>query len=82
MARNIIGADRYLDIYATPLPECERRDVKGLYAKARAGELSNFTGGDMPYEVPLSPACQVDTSSMNVDSCIHMIVAEVIGRLS
>ncbi|MBN7118791.1 adenylyl-sulfate kinase [Ectopseudomonas oleovorans] len=83
MARNIIGADRYLEVYvATPLPECERRDVKGLYAKARAGELSNFTGVDMPYEIPLSPACQVDTSCMSVDACVDQIVANMAGRLS
>lgn len=78
IARSIIGVDRYFEVYvSTPLPECERRDVKGLYAKARAGVLSNFTGVDMPYDAPRLPACQVDTSSMDVDFCTDLIIAEL-----
>ena len=52
---------------ATPLAECERRDVKGLYAKARRGEIRNFTGIDDPYEPPLSPELVMDTSGLSVE---------------
>ncbi|QTN45231.1 adenylyl-sulfate kinase [Ectopseudomonas mendocina] len=76
MARSIIGVDRFFEVYvSTPLLECERRDVKGLYAKARAGVLSNFTGVDMPYEIPRFSDCQVDTSGTSVDSSVDLIVA-------
>ena len=56
MAASIIGKDDFLEIYvSTPLEECERRDVKGLYAKARKGEIRNFTGISAPFEVPACP---------------------------
>jgi len=51
---------------STPLAECERRDIKGLYARARRGELKNFTGIDDPFEVPSRPEVTVDTSSLSV----------------
>ena len=61
-AAEIIGRDSFVEVYvSTPLEECERRDVKGLYAKARAGELVNFTGISSPYEEPEHPDIQVDT---------------------
>lgn len=83
VARGIVGGDRYLEVYvATPLLECERRDVKGLYARARAGELRNFTGIDMPYEVPLSPDCYVDTSCMSVEECVELVVSCMSERMS
>ena len=82
MARKIIGEDRFLEVHvSTPLAECERRDVKGLYAKARAGALKDFTGVDMSYEVPLAPDCRVDTSCMSVDACVDSIVACVSDSL-
>lgn len=62
---------------ATPLEECERRDVKGLYARARRGEIRNFTGLDDPYEPPESPELTLDTRTLSVDQC----VAEVLARL-
>ncbi|SDU25512.1 adenylylsulfate kinase [Pseudomonas pohangensis] len=56
IAKQIIGEDRFLEVHvSTSLAECERRDVKGLYAKARAGKLVDFTGVDMTYEVPVAP---------------------------
>lgn len=64
-----------------PLAECERRDVKGLYAKAREGALKDFMGVDMSYDVPLGPDCRVDTSSMSVDACVDSIVACVSDSL-
>lgn len=63
MARRIVGEDSFAEVYvSTPLEECERRDVKGLYVKARAGEIPNFTGIGSPYEAPESPDVEVDTT--------------------
>ena len=68
----------FLEIYvATPLDECERRDVKGLYARARRGEIANFTGIDDPYEPPENPELTLDTRALSVDQC----VAKVLSRL-
>jgi adenylylsulfate kinase len=68
----------FVEIYvATPLEECERRDVKGLYARARRGEIRHFTGIDDPYEVPEQPELTLDTRSLTVNQC----VAEVLARL-
>lgn len=60
--------DQFLEVHvATPLEECERRDVKGLYAKARRGEINNFTGIDDPYEPPARPELMLDTSNLSVE---------------
>jgi adenylylsulfate kinase len=68
----------FVEIYvATPLEECERRDVKGLYARARRGEIRNFTGLDDPYEPPENPELTLDTRGLSVNQC----VAEVLARL-
>ena len=68
----------FVEIYvATPLEECERRDVKGLYARARRGEIRNFTGLDDPYEPPENPELTLDTRALSVEQC----VAEVLERL-
>lgn len=65
MAREIVGEDSFAEVYvSTPLEECERRDVKGLYKKARAGEIPNFTGIGSPYEAPDNPDATIDTSGM------------------
>ena len=67
MAANIIGKDDFLEIFvSTPLEECEKRDVKGLYAKARKGEIRNFTGISAPFEVPEHPALSLDTSKLTL----------------
>ena len=60
---------------ATPLSVCEGRDPKGLYAKARAGELRGFTGVDDPYEAPASPELVLDTGALDVESCVAEVVA-------
>ena len=63
MAAHIIGADDFVEVYvSTPIEECERRDVKGLYAKARRGEIKEFTGVSAPFEAPQHPALSLDTS--------------------
>ena len=61
----------------TPLSVAEDRDVKGLYAKARAGELSNFTGIDSPYEPPLSPDVHIDTTALSADEAADAIIAAI-----
>lgn len=69
---------RFIEVHvATPLAECERRDPKGLYARARRGELSNFTGIDDPYEVPESPTLVIDTTRLSVDDAVRVILLEL-----
>jgi len=71
----------FVEIYvATPLDECERRDVKGLYARARRGEIHNFTGIDDPYESPEHPELTLDTRELSVDQCVDAVLARVGGR--
>ena len=61
-AKSIIGEDDFVEVFInTPLEECEKRDVKGLYAKARAGEIPNFTGISAPFEAPSSPDIEIET---------------------
>ena len=73
-AKNIIG-ERFIEVYiSTPLEECEKRDVKGLYKKARNGEISNFTGITSPYEAPEHPDITVDTSKYSLEECVYIIL--------
>lgn len=76
LARNIVGADDFYEIYiSTPLEECERRDVKGLYARARRGEVKNFTGISAPFEAPERPSLSLDTSCLSVEESVASIIA-------
>jgi adenylylsulfate kinase len=71
----------FVEIYvATSLEECERRDVKGLYARARRGEIRNFTGIDDPYEVPEHPELTLDTRALSVDQCVAAVLERVGGQ--
>ena len=63
-----------------PLEVCESRDVKGLYAKARAGEIAEFTGVSAPYEPPVDPELRLDTSQLDVDACVATVLDELAGR--
>lgn len=75
-ARQIIGRDCFFEIHvATKLALCEKRDVKGLYRKARAGAVRDFTGVSAPYEPPRRPALRVDTAGRSVESCVTDLVA-------
>ena len=68
----------FMEIYvSTPLEECERRDVKGLYARARRGEIRNFTGIDDPYEPPEHPELTLDTRSLSVDQAVATVLERV-----
>ena len=85
MAAGVIGKEDFLEIYvSTPLEECERRDVKGLYAKARRGEIKNFTGISAPFEAPTHPALSLDTSKLSlkesVDQLLDLILPKVIKK--
>ena len=76
LARDIIGAADFKEIFvATPLEECERRDVKGLYARARRGEVKNFTGISAPFEAPQSPALVIDTTDTPVEESVGKVLA-------
>lgn len=82
MAAQIIGKDDFMEVYvSTPIEECERRDVKGLYAKARRGEIKNFTGISAPFEAPLSPALTLDTSVLSLEESVHQLLAMVLPRI-
>lgn len=80
MIRSMLPQGEFLEIFIdTPLDEAERRDVKGLYKKARSGALKNFTGIDSPYERPESPEIHIDTTQMSPEDAAEMIVERVIG---
>ncbi|GAB5409678.1 MAG: adenylyl-sulfate kinase [Balneolaceae bacterium] len=65
----------FTEVYiSTPYEECERRDVKGLYAKARAGEIKNFTGLDDPYEAPENPELEIDTTNITLDEAVQLVL--------
>jgi bifunctional enzyme CysN/CysC len=84
MAREMMGEGEFVEIHVdTPLVEAERRDVKGLYAKARRGELKNFTGISSPYEAPENPELRIDTTVMNAEGATELVVAwlKQMGRL-
>lgn len=79
MARRIVGEDRFVEIHlCTPLSVCEERDPKGMYKRAKAGEIALFTGVSAPYEAPVAAALSLDTSTMGVAACIERI-AEVLS---
>ncbi|MCI5502612.1 MAG: adenylyl-sulfate kinase [Anaerobutyricum sp.] len=81
-ARDVIGADNFVEVYVnTPLEECEKRDVKGLYKKARAGEIPNFTGISSPYEAPEHPDVEIDTSKMSVEECVDVLIQKLEGQI-
>jgi len=77
-AREIIGDDCFIEIYvSTSVDECERRDVKGLYKKARTGEIPNFTGVSAPYEIPLNPYVVIDTVMYTIDEAAEMMLGKI-----
>lgn len=81
-AREIIGEDNFLEIHVDcPLDVCEQRDVKGLYKKARAGEIKDFTGISSPFEIPRNPAIRVDTVEFSLEECLQILVKQVEPKL-
>jgi adenylylsulfate kinase len=74
-ARSLVEADEFIEIYLKcPLEICEKRDVKGLYAKARRGDLRQFTAIDDPYEEPVNPEITLETDKMSVEECLETIL--------
>ncbi len=81
MARDMMAEGEFIEVYVeTPLALAEQRDVKGLYAKARRGELTNFTGIDSPYEEPEAPEIRVDTSALSAEQSADLIVRYLYDR--
>ena len=81
MVRAMVPEGEFVEIFIdTPLADAEKRDVKGLYAKARAGEIANFTGIDSPYEPPESAEIRIDTMAMSADDAADLIVETLLGR--
>ena len=82
MAASIIGKDDFREIYvSTPITECERRDVKGLYAKARKGEIANFTGISAPFEAPEHPALSLDTSVLTLEESVNQLLEIILPKI-
>ncbi len=80
MAKDIIGENDFIEIYVnTPLEVCEARDVKGLYQKARAGEIKNFTGIDAPYEAPDTPEIELKTVDQSIESACKLIIKHLLN---
>ena len=81
MVKRIVGYKNFIEVYVnTPIEICESRDVKGLYAKARAGEIKNFTGVDAPYEPPMAADIEIDTSQISVEDAVSLILKEIDDR--
>ena len=82
MAANIIGCDDFYEIYvSTPIEVCERRDVKGLYARARRGEIKDFTGISAPFEAPAAPALTLDTSRMPLEQSVEAVLQLILPHI-
>jgi adenylylsulfate kinase len=82
MAKNIIGKDDYLEVFVnTPLEICEQRDPKGLYKKARKGEIKNFTGISSPFEAPDDPFVEVDNSNPDISQTVTFLLKEIIPEI-
>ena len=82
MAAGIVGERDFVEIYvSTPLGVCEERDVKGLYAKARRGEISEFTGISAPFEAPQSPALSIDTSARPLGDCVEDVLKLILPKI-
>ncbi len=80
MVREMMQAGEFIEVHIdTPLADAEKRDVKGLYKKARAGQLKNFTGIDSPYEAPLTPEIRIDTTGMSAEEAADLIVEKLLG---
>lgn len=83
MVRNAVGSENFIEVFVDcPLEVCESRDVKGLYAKARKGEIPNFTGISSPFEVPESPEVTVKTDEHSLKECLEQLKKEILPRLS
>ena len=79
IAKKIIGKENFIEIYINAtLETCEERDVKGLYKKARKGEIKDFTGISAPFEAPTSPAIEINTSKLSIDESVQKVLAKIL----
>jgi len=82
-AKLIIGAENFVEVFVnTPLEICETRDVKGLYKKARAGEIKNFTGIDAPFEAPPHPTVDLKTAERSVEQSVEVLLKEILPLIT
>ena len=80
LARKIIGEEDFKEVFvSTPLEECERRDVKGLYARARRGEVKDFTGISAPFEAPENPILEIDTNRLSLEESVRKVVEMILS---
>jgi adenylylsulfate kinase (apsK) len=81
--KEIVGGENYIEVFVdAPLEVCEQRDVKGLYKKARAGEVKNFTGITSPYEKPTSPDVVIATDKMSVEESLKVLMQAILPKIS
>lgn len=81
--KKIVGAENYMEVFVdTPLEVCEQRDVKGLYKKARAGEIKNFTGIDSTYEIPVRPDIIIQTHVLSVNDSLALLLSVVEKKIA
>ena len=82
MAKNIIGADDFIEIYINAsIDTCEKRDVKGLYRKARLGEIRNLTGISSPFEAPVNPALIINTSELSIEESVKKVLDYIMPKI-
>lgn len=78
LVKQIVGNEDYVEVFVdTPIEECEKRDVKGLYKKARLGEIKDFTGISSPYEAPKNPDILIDTSKLRIENSVNLIFEKI-----
>jgi len=82
IVRTIVGEEDFLEVYvSTPLKVCEMRDVKGLYQKARMGEIKEFTGVSAPFDIPQNAVLSIDTSDKTVDECVEILLDKLLKEI-
>ncbi len=82
LAKNIIGKENYIEIFInTPIEVCEERDVKGLYKKARKGEIKDFTGITSPFENPINPDIEIKTKEISIEESVKVIMDYIIPKI-
>ena len=82
MAKSIVGEEKYYEVFVNcPIEVCESRDVKGLYRRARNGEIKNFTGIDSPFESPIKPNLEIRTDINSIEYCHNQLVEKVIEKI-
>jgi len=83
IVRTIVGEDDFLEVFvSTPIEVCETRDIKGLYRKARAGEIKDFTGVSAPFDIPQNAILSIDTSDKTVEECVEILLRRLLAEVT